>query len=306
MKITDDIISALTGTEPNLKSALLQTKVLSYKMGASDVNRWAHNELAGYPDLNSVPRYRQIGVSVRGTVASGITIHRDLPLPTSKIPPEYQDVILNRRITESVGTLEQWDGHGNQLALPFPHEALGFLQSALTPDACILRANMFFPVGAFRRCLDEITARLLDFILQLDEALPAENSAPDALANVVKELKVSDLFQKAVIKGSVVNIAIGQGNSAVQHSTMTQKNDLKALTDLLVQQGIAASEAAALEQAITDDRLAGEDVTPQFGSKVREWLSSIMLKAGTASCTATIDQIAKYVIPAIAAYYGLP
>ena len=48
MIIIDEIIDNLSSETLNLSNALIKTKVLLYKMGEKDLEKWINNELNGY------------------------------------------------------------------------------------------------------------------------------------------------------------------------------------------------------------------------------------------------------------------
>jgi hypothetical protein len=79
----------ISAEQDDVLSVLRKTKRLSSKLGRKDITEWVEQELNGYKDINSVPNYRIVGVSLayntNGYIPAGYNMvcNGIMPIPDS-------------------------------------------------------------------------------------------------------------------------------------------------------------------------------------------------------------------------------
>lgn len=275
------LASSSTSTLPEL---LRKAKLVAFKLGLSDFQKWINCELEGYKDFNDVPPYR--------------VVHCELQArnPYRGLVPMYFD---NTEIAHKLKRVEVMEGVGSLLSvleastngmvtLPFTEGLKKLLRQWQT------NATPFEPI---RQCgsnqiagiLDVVQSKLLDWSLELEKQ------------GILGEGMTFSKEEKERAHTNI-NIQTFQGIMGdVTHSSVTQNlelhvkaGDFNSLATQLIKDGVRTKEIEELRSAITED---GKPATKgKLGTKVAAWLERVSTSIGTSAAGGTIAR-------AIGAYF---
>lgn len=305
MKLIDEIIELLSAQVADLESALIKAQVLAHKLGEKELLEWVKSEVVGYTDGVPIPDYRQLRVIPYGNVANLARRYTNMRLPTTGIPEDLQDFMLNRPITKSVAVIREWNETKN-LQTPYAPETYVLFNSQIESSYQVESAWGVFSEGAFTQILVEIRSRFLEFMLQLSDRMPSEPE-PSEIKKMSKEIGVNELFKGAIFgDGAVLNLAVGDKNTVTQTVTNNvTKGDFNSLAAELRKANVADVDIQELEVAIDEDGASGEEIPKSFGPKVRTWCGNMLAKAGTAAWDFSLQAGAGVLAGAIGKYYGI-
>jgi hypothetical protein len=303
--LLDEIIALLSSTTGSLADALLKTKILLHQIGRKDLVSWVNSELTGYPD-EKVPPYRIVSTEVHGHIMTSAWQMADHLLPTQHLKPEQEDNLTNYPMTSSVETIEEsireYRVKGGGMRRNLPVEASGIFQQALQPGVTVVSAWCQINMGDVENILAEVRSRLLDFALDLRDAVGAEADG-------------KQLEQKAanVDAGKMFNTAIyGSGNTVVLGSHSTQsvtvtnaKGDIESLLKTLAAVGIPVKDLEDLKRAVAEDEACGIKPAVSEG-RTGGWFTRLLGRAGKGGINVGVDLLSSTVVKALAAYSGLP
>jgi len=305
LKLIDEIIELLASQDTDLESALIKAQVLAHKLGEKELLDWVKSEVVGYTNGAPVPAYRQLRVIPYGNVANLARRYTNIRLPTTGIPEDMDDFMLNRSITKSVAVIREWTETAN-LQSPYAPETYILFNSEIESSYQVESAWGVFSEGSFTQLLVEIRSRFLDFMLQLSDRMPTEPE-PGEIKKMSKEIGVNELFKGAIFgDGTVLNLAVGDKNAVSQTVTNTvTKGDFNSLAAELRKSNVAESDIQELRMAVDEDAASGQETPRNFGPKVRVWCGNMLAKAGTAAWDFSLQAGAGVLAGAIGKYYGI-
>jgi hypothetical protein len=133
MKLIDEIIENLSSDTPNLNNALFKTKVLLHQLGETELISWVNYELNGYPNIDSVPVYRKLNISVYGNLSNGYYYHNNQPLPISHLEEKMRKKLETMYLVQSIAVIEFYAKDDKDLTIAIAPELLNLLAD-LPPD----------------------------------------------------------------------------------------------------------------------------------------------------------------------------
>lgn len=301
MQLVDEIIELLSASKPSLENALFKAQVLAHKLGEEELKKWVDSELKGYPDQEALPPYRVLLVTVMGNFSNGAYRYTDQPLPIMKVDKRLRDKLETTHLTQSIAVIEKWSKSESDLSIVIAPEMYGELSKGLGGGYAVERAWGKHSVGAMLQVVVEVRSRLLDLALQLSDRIPREPETSQIKA-VSKEVAVGEIFRNAVF-GDNATIVVGGGSiQGITNSIV--KNDFASLAVALRQQRVPEEDIVTLQGAISDD--ANSPAQAQgLGPRVRQWIGSMVAKAGSAAWEVGIGTASNILGAALAAYYGV-
>lgn len=308
MTLIDEIIEELSKDNVNLTNALIKAQILASTLDGEELAEWVESELTGYKEGSTLPSYRVLGMSYRGTISNGYQTAKDFRLPTGGIPKDKRDKILNKNVVQSIAVIEKWVADETrdpalEVTMAIDPAFYGFFVKGLTAGFHPQVVHGHFGAGALTQLLTEVRSRLLGFILKLKKELPVTSTKD--LAEQSKTVDVAGIFHNTVLgDGAVVNIAIGTNNSVTSETNI--HNDLNGLLEALRKLNIPEADIAELKQAIKEDGQLDEASATDLGPKVKGWIGGMFTKAGTALSEITTKTIAGVITPLIIKYYEQP
>lgn len=298
MNLAAEIVGTLGKEQPDLADALVKTRILASRLGNKQLADWCRFELSGYPNEVEVPEYRIIALTLVATISNGRYRQNNRPLPVGHLTPREREHFTKSSVRQGVSAIQSWIG--KDVGEQFPVDMSLLFRSILPKGFYIETLIGRPPLGAYEHILVEIRARLLEFCLEVQEALPAEDDGDKAITPEMNE-KITNLLNGAVFGNNNV-FQIGHDNVA-KVSFGFAAGDLSSLLDVLKNSGIVDKDTDALAQAISAD---GEEPrkTKQLGPRVREWFGAMLGKAATEAWKISVTAAVSLLTGALGSFYG--
>lgn len=303
MKLIDETIEMLSDATQPLANAFFKAQVIAHKLQNEEFSKWVKDEVKGYEDRASVPKYRTSLLTAYGNVENGYTRHSNIKLPVGDIPEEIKDRFFVTRHMQSIAVIEGFAKNPDDLVITLDHRLNGLLGKYIQSPYYISSAWGKPPAGCFSQILNEARSRLLDFLLNLNQVLPdSEESDPKKTVSVKG---LSEMFKGAVFgNGANISLAIGEGNQASHNSSTVILNDLESLHRELSNSKVSDADIAALDVAIESDKAVVGIAPKSFGPGVGGWLASMIVKAGTPAWEVPAQVGAGLLTTALSKFFG--
>jgi hypothetical protein len=296
--LLDDIITILSDSNGSLTDALLKTKVLLYQIGKKDLATWVSNELTGYPDDVEVPPYRIVGSEVRGHVRGMAFDAPDYALPIQHLKPETRKDLQSSKIQMSIESIEQsvqsYRAKGGGLRRNMPTEFGALFQKVLTSGTNVWSSWCAINMVEVENILSEVRSRLLDFALELKDAL---GDVPQKdLLQKANEVHADRIFTTAIYNtgGTVI---VGSTNIQVNN----QQGDIEGLLKEVAKLGYDQKELEELRQAVIEDKGKNETPTVTEG-KTGKWYLKALKKVGKGTVRVGVDIVTGVIVKALEHY----
>ncbi len=302
MILIQEIIDNLSSNSPNLNNALFKTKVLLHRLGENQLISWVDSELNGYPNIETVPDYRIINLSVHGNASNMAWRFSDHPLPLSHLDKELRKKLENHYLIQSIAVIESYANKDDtDLTISITPEFFPLLSEGLSGGYRVERAWGKPSAGCMLQVVTEVRSRLLDFILELSDKIP-KNLNESEMKEKSKEIGTSELFRNAVF-GDNASIVVGDHNVQRIKNNIIQ-NDIESLANELRKHSVADEDIEALKEAINKDNDSPEHKKKKFGKNVRLWISSMLTKATESAWNVELGIASGLITNALTAYYG--
>lgn len=301
MQLVDEIVELLSASKPSLENALFKAQVLAHKLGEAELKKWIDSELKGHPDRENLPPYRILHVTVMGNFSNEAYRYTDQPLPMMKLDKRLRDKLEVMHLVQSIAVIEEWSKSESDLSIVIAPEMYGHLSKGLGGGYAVERAWGKHSVGAALQVIVEVRARLLDLALQLSDRIPREPEISEIKA-VSKEAAVGEIFRNAVF-GDNATIVVGSGTIHGIANSITE-HDFASLSAALRKQLVPDADIADLESAILGDAGTEDQEAKELGPRVRQWIGSMVTKAGSAAWGVGIGAAGNILGAALAAFYG--
>lgn len=195
-EIQRDIIN----NKESVTSILRKAKLLATKLESSDFLKWINYELEGYPDKESLPKYRIIS----GEMKAYNPLYGYIPIYFKS--PKQAETFSNKPVYDSIITIEkicnEQDSKG-EIESPIPHS----IKMQLLKITEGMEPTFLFNQAQFLAILENVKNKLLDWVSKLQtEGVLVEN-----LNSTAKE--------KEIARTVVLNIE-QMNNSQIQLETI--------------------------------------------------------------------------------------
>ncbi|MFZ6648147.1 hypothetical protein ACO0LO_20645 [Undibacterium sp. TJN25] len=304
MQLVNDLIELLSDQNASLTGALLKTNVLLFKIGHKELTEWVKFELYGYPEGHQVPGYRRVKGRLLGRISNIGGTYPSHPLPLGHLPREVVDILETSPIGWSIAALESMLAQKTdkkKFAAPLPLEFNADLGQTLTNGYVIEKAWLEIEVASIEQILINVRARLLDFVLNLQNEIGA-TTTDDEMTKKAQSIDAPTLFTNSF--GNYTTVIIGNHNSPYITITVT-KGDFAQLENQLKQHHVEDGDIAELKDAIDCDKDAPVAGNKKFGPSVEGWFKKMMGKAVDTSWQIEIAIGANLLTNALQKYYGL-
>jgi hypothetical protein len=305
MSLLRDIQSAAVSSTIPVGELLRQCKILSARLGSRELAEWVEHELNGYPNKDALPEYRILSnlESAGHFVGLGGSGAKNVPIPLSCLPEEWQGWVRTEYLLDGIGAYEQLlrkEGEGT-FRVPWPADFLRHYGGEFYQHMNCLQAWKIIPRGGIIRLVDAIRNRVLGFALEIEKANPG---AGDAAVNSepVPAQVVSQVFNTQIY-GSVGNVASGSTNVSQAAEINVSQGDSAQLESALRALGIGAEDIASLRTALDEDRA---EKSPGMGKRAALWVGGMIGKAATGALKVSVS-VASSVLPKLLSQHlGLP
>jgi AbiTii len=272
MQLLDQIVDGATGNTKPLANLLRRCLVLSSTLKNEKLKAWAHNELNGYDEPDTLPPYRKIRIIAHGTFLGSFGRQlNDQPLPPGVMKDEHRDWATIANLSQPIAAYEGYDDKRGRVQIPWPASLIVLYQNKFFPhqELILNRAWQEIPISSIAALLDTVRNRILGFALELREQLGTAGDKAESL-------------EAAKVDRSVVNIIYG-GNNVIASTAATiqqagrdliSEGDTPALMKALADLGMAQEDAEKIIHALTED---GSQEKPSLGQRT---LGAIKTAAG--------------------------
>lgn len=258
MSLLDDIIAGAADDKASTATLLRRVKIVSRRLGAADIERWADSELNGYGEHDPLPSYRgPLRAQALGTYAGPMQARAKHWLSAMGVPDTaFANKHFNARLPQALVELEAFAHADNDPRMPWSSWAIVkwneweeqgrvphfTMMSLLEADTIVTRASV-------RGVIDVIRNRALDFALDLQATYPdaGEPGGPTVAEPGVQQVVTHTTNN---IYGDGNQIALGPGN--IQMTTV-HKGDLLSLLAAARKLGLEDDALAELTAAVSGD-----------------------------------------------------
>jgi hypothetical protein len=254
---------------------------LLHQIGQKDLAAWVNNELNGYPDGLTVPKYRIIPSQVLANFANIVCRYSSHPIPIGHLTSEEQETLTKTRMWQSLPVLEQLISSSKDgvLRKPVPMELNRSLGKQLDKSFQIEYAWCAISVHDVQGICSEVRSRLLDFMLELRDTV-GQTETEVELREKSNSLDAQSMFNNAIF-GPNTTIVIGHQSSitATQIVTASELAErvrklVEQIEALLPTSGLPGSVQEDAQGALAELREAAAAATPDV-SRLRRGLESL-------------------------------
>jgi len=225
MNSIESIIEELQDISKSLAGPLLKTKVLAKRIGNSELFKWADRELTGYRQEDEkidIPKYRHCKPQFTCNISQGFNTMFNQPLPLLALQEEFRNKLLQHVLEDGIQTLEEKASGrtGDYLGKEYGLDMLGILNRLLNPGANIKIEYLSekIHISEITQVLSVIRSKLLDFMLEVEAALPHLDEAMRKKIEVKKEdkRKIQRIIHQTIINAGDNNkITTGSDNNII-------------------------------------------------------------------------------------------
>lgn len=262
MLLLDQIIEMGTANDPPpLTAVLRQCILLANQLKTPLLQKWATQELNGYPNPKDVPEYRVIHAEALGNFAGIGTRYQGRPIPTALLKPEHKWAGQTVRLTEPVSSYEALEDAKGALVYYWPSNMIALYQSSLLQGCVLMTAWQQVPKTAIVGVLDTIRTRVLTMAIDIKNEF--DESGAD-LTHIKQDSPEAEKVQQSVVNNMYGPVYIAAGDQIInaQNIGVGKWDDLK---NALNASGIGDEDLTELSEAIQKD-----DKT--MGTKVKGWV----------------------------------
>lgn len=307
MKLINDIINELLDTDKTVTSPLLKTKVLASRIQNEALLSWVTNELKGYDNLEDLPKYRRYTGSVVGTCINNNKQYNDLPVPTSGLQTEVEEMVRSMNFGQGIAGLETLieDNKAGALEHIFSAELKELIQQNWrkmgNPFLQLISCKKTIPANTVVEIISNVRNNLLDFMLKIDSEFGNITQIEELKS---KEKEISTIMHQTIINNSGDGNVVNTGDKAKINATINiNKGNKEDLAKHLQEKGLSKDDTEELIEIIDSEepnRLNGT-----FGQKVNSWTQKMLGKALDGSWNIGIGAAGNLIADAIKTYYGL-
>ena len=302
LTLLKQVQNCVVHSDQNLSDCLRKARVLASRLQHSPFTAWVMAELNGYGSKDSLPDYRLLYTQPRGDFIIGALELRDVAVPVSSLPSEWQDDVSRIWLQDSVGHIESLIRTATESFIRhgFPNDTLPYFTSPQLPGRC-MAAWKPVSVDALESVLESVRNRLLDFVLEVESIAPTAGEVGWE-SNQNAQQRIGNTFVTTIEAGAG-NVNVG-GQDVVQVSiSPVQPKDFGSLERFLLDRGLAVEDVEALRSAIEAD--TGHNVKDGWGPEVSGWMGTIIRKAAGGGWDVGIGAAGSLLATALARYYGL-
>jgi hypothetical protein len=298
--ILSEIQASLLDPDAKLAAVLLKLRFLASRLGSEALAEWVKHESEGYPKGVSVPEYRVVGVTFRGSWSgpwgSGIT---NAPIPTHVIETYASDKWSRHEVRGSIAAVEVL-ATKDDLGIDASNLIL-LLQGKVYPDWACNSVTGSINTTEMSEITHSVRSRVLELTLELEKSVPeateiqlSQSPVPDG-ANE----QVTQIFNQTVYGN--LNHLNASGNAQVS-LTITQ-GDVQGMISELAKAGIPEDAAKEFTGIVASEQ-PGTAEQP-LGPKAIDWVAENIKKVAGGTWKIGVGVFAKVVEEAALRYYGL-
>lgn len=293
-----------SSSKTDIAELLSKAKMISVKLGLSDISEWIEYELNGYPSNEVLPSYRVLkDVPIRAFNPYRGWVPCQL---SGKYSPgsEMHDALTTAYIPNSISMVIEYTKMDNILFGDLPGPFAEFIQKATGTK---FRMAWCFNQAQMVNVLSSVKSKILDWALLLEsknilgEGLQfSREEKNEAIEMTVNNNNTNNFHGSVNNSGSISSGTTGDINQ--QNTIMI--GDFQSLERKLSEYGIANSDISKLKEIIeSSPKPASAD---ELGKGVGGWIGNMISKAYSGSLKIAASAAPALLTNALCHYYGIP
>ncbi|WP_338546360.1 hypothetical protein V1225_10435 [Emergencia sp. JLR.KK010] len=225
------IIKDLANGSVDTITALKRTKVLVSDLENTEILRWLDHEISGYPEDATVPSYRKVHGSLKGSYFKGSMANHmnwnNVSIPLGKMPDDIKELLLSVEFHESVEALKKLDEKsqavGTEISKTIPADCFSTIaQFNNDPYMIITSARVIVSEHIVSNIFSMIENKLLDMLMILEKEFGCLDELDiDTTAKSVEEIEAINR-RILVLCYNDNSISVGDGNK-IKDSTIASE-----------------------------------------------------------------------------------
>ena len=297
--IIENIKQELTSQTSSVTNILRKAKILAQLLKLNDFKIWIQNELSGYQDKNDLPNYRVFRATNLGTFSgpfqSGV---KNMVIPTYNLPESVRDFAEFLKFFDGIGALEGMvDSNSNSLQRKWSQEAIILARDSIqiSGGMVLVDAHSPIPKHAISGIIDNVKNKLLDFVIDLEDAMEAKDSSnSEDLSQTEKE----QIFHVNIYGGENI---VTTGNHNTTNISKVQNGNMDSLKEYLSKNGVPDNEIAELAKIIVKSPSMEKENLPK---NFNNWFGRICSKAASGLLKVGVNTLPQLIMEGLSQYYG--
>ncbi len=301
--LLDDLITQLSDSTNDICDVLFRAKVLLSDFDEPTLVEWVNNELNGYAEGASLPKYRVLNASVIGNVACIAYRQSNLSLPVGHLREATRREFQTANVREGLPVVQDMLARlkpTGKMARPIAPELFNLFEKGLAEGFFVDRAWSEVNPAQMKNIAAQVRSRLLDFLLALRTKV-GRNVPEERLAEQSRGLDLASAFKGAMF-GDNATIVIG--SSSHQSVSVVHSENRLELVTAIERAGLPPSEIAELTAAIEHDENNGGKAS--FDGATGKWYTGLLGKIGKGTVKIGMDVATTVIAKALSQYMGLP
>ena len=259
----------LSDSKNSISDIMRRAYIIGKQIGEQNFVDWLHKELKGYDQKSDVPEYRVIHGQLYGTDEAGnghLTIVRNL---------ENSNVFSSQSINFPISHIENIvkdTNPGQNININLNDSLVDILRET-KPGS--IDFYIKYPRAIIKSILDQISLRLLEFIIDLIEKYPTLSNGDDS--DEIQELVEKEAKKLAnnptYITANTINLNVSQYSSIVESMLNQQGIDPKKYEELILL--INESE----KNNKSDSKKSIPQKLSDYLNRNKEWLSDSVIRS---------------------------
>ena len=306
MSLLQQIQESVVQEGADLGSILLKLRLLAARLGSDTLEEWVKLESEGYAEDATVPSYRVVGVTYRGSFSgpfgSGID---NAQIPPYLIEQHAGNSWTKYEVRESIAAVDEMvrknASDGGSFGIDASNLIL-LLQGKVYEDyACNGISGSISPTS-FYEIQQAVRNRILELTIELERCVPgAVHVAFGSSSTDKNEAEQVQQISQQIIYGNVSTAIAGGAGSQI--AVAVNERDNESFINHLVESGIPEKDASELADIIASEEPSS--IEEPFGQKAKIWLGSNLKKAAEGTWSIGVSVATKVLTEAALKYYGL-
>jgi hypothetical protein rflaF_00555 len=225
------IIKDLANSSVDTITALKRTKVLVSAFNNAEISKWLDYEISGYPTDATLPSYRKVHGSLRGSYFKGSMANHmtwnNVSIPLGKMPDDIKELLLSVKFHESVEALrmltEKSKAVGSEISKTIPADFFSNIAHFNNdPYMIITSARVIVGEHIVSNIFSVIENKLLDMLMILEKEFGCLDEL-DIDTTAKSEEEIEAINNKILVLVYNDNrVSIGDGNK-IKDSTIASE-----------------------------------------------------------------------------------
>lgn len=306
MNILTEIVDLLSDEKNSLASALMKLKVLSSRVGNTELSNWIGKEIGGYKETENLPTYRIHPLIIKCKYMNGNWHVPNHELPITIFPEQFRNNLKNVKLCQDILSLESISNE-KEIKFNISSSYLSFVNAYYQNQG-----NRYFSAykiwgetsaTGIRETLSSVRNYAFNLVLKLEETLGYEIEMQELIRkkDIVNQT-INNIMNQTVITNKGDGNLINSGdNNSIENSVNITKSNFEQLREVLSKNGLQDSDIKELRSIIVDEPVL---VNNRFGTKVNLWIQKMIAKALDGTWQISVGTAGTLLAESLMKYYG--